>query len=132
MAQPNFNISDLMHEYLYGENREKHFALAALREYRKNHPSKFMATLKWFSSKDTHEFEKINGITSLPTERMLNVFEGLKQGKYKWRNHLFPLHILEVFDWRCLNGLVRRGMLDIHYCDHDGIGKNGYYLKPWE
>lgn len=59
---------------------------------------------------------------------MKNVFDALKENKRKWKNHLFPLSNLQWYDGRTINALIDRGMIEIHYSDHDGIGKEGYYL----
>jgi hypothetical protein len=62
------------------------------------------------------------------TPQMKNVLEALKQNKRNWVNHLFGISILSSYDGRTLNALESRGLLKIHYLDHDGIGKEGYYL----
>jgi hypothetical protein len=68
-------------------------------------------------------FEKV-GLT----KQMKNVFDALKQNKRKWQGHLFPLSNLQCYDGRTVNALMDRGMIVVHYSDHDGIGKEGYYL----
>lgn len=84
------------------------------------------------TSSDTRPSKSVEGRSQAKkplNARQANVFEALKQNRRNWRDYLYPQSHLESYDGRTVEALISRGVVELTFADHNGVGQTGYRLR---